>query len=341
MLSNFIVTFASLALARAATFDVSVGGPGILKFDPEFVTAARGDIVRFIFKQKNHTATQSTFENPCQAAQGGFDSGFVPVADSVVDDFPVAELTIDNTNPTWVYCKQGNHCQQGMVFAINPADRFAAFKAAATGGAASPPATSASSAQTGAVTVTVTETVTISAPAASATAPAASTKDHRVIVGGPGKLFYDPANITAQIGDTVTFEFRQKNHTVTASSFDAPCSPLSLTSPSGALGFDSGFVPVADSVTSSFPTYTIQVNDTRPIWAYCRQGNHCQQGMVFAVNAVESGPNNFDAFQTKARGNGSTGSANNSNSAIPLGSSNVRIAGTAIAFIGLVFGFVL
>ncbi|KAL4255742.1 hypothetical protein AB1N83_011229 [Pleurotus pulmonarius] len=63
------------AAAYAATFDVVVGGPGILKYNPEFVTAAPGDVVRFIFKQKNHTATQSTFANPCQPASGGFDSG--------------------------------------------------------------------------------------------------------------------------------------------------------------------------------------------------------------------------------------------------------------------------
>lgn len=33
--------------------------------------------------------------------------------------------------------------------------------------------------------------------------------------------------------------------------------------------------------------FTITVNDTKPIWAYCSQtnGNHCQQGMVHSINA--------------------------------------------------------
>jgi len=68
---------------------------------------------------------------------------------------------------------------------------------------------------------------------------------------------------------------------------------------------------LSHSVTT-FPTYTIQVNDTAPIWAYCRQATHCGAGMVFAVNAVESGPNNFAAFQAKAMQLNGTGTATSS-----------------------------
>lgn len=122
-----------------------------------------------------------------------------------------------------------------MVFAVNPGDKFAAFQAAATGGA--PPATtSAPSSTTTSATATIQPitTVTSSVPTPS------SGVDHKVVVGGPGLLTYSPSNITAQIGDTITFEFHQKNHTVTASSFDAPCRALSLTSTTGQVGFDSG-----------------------------------------------------------------------------------------------------
>jgi hypothetical protein len=55
--------------------------------------------------------------------------------------------------------------------------------------------------------------------------------------------------------------------------------------------------------TVDFPTFRIAVNDTTPIWAYCQQtmgGSHCGKGMVFSANAVESGPNNFAAFQALA-----------------------------------------
>ncbi|RDB21255.1 Programmed cell death protein 5 [Hypsizygus marmoreus] len=311
-------------MTDGATIDVIVGGPGILKYNPQFVNANPGDVVRFTFKQKNHTATQSTFESPCVRAPDGFDSGLyvaihflcpalaielndtnfsVPVADTQTNAFPVAQLQVVDNAPIWVYCRQGNHCQQGMVFAVNPDDKFAAFQAAATG--SSPPSTTAAS-PTAPEIVTVTATVTVSGQALTTTydsypgsaAPTTGLSvDHRIIVGGPGKLTYDPSNVTAQVGDTVTFEFHQKNHTVTASSFSAPCRALSLTS--GELGFDSGFMPVSASATE-FPSYTIDINDTNPIWAYCRQGNHCGQGMVFSINAIESGPNNFAAFKAKA-----------------------------------------
>lgn len=116
-----------------------------------------------------------------------------------------------------------------MVFAINPGDRFAAFKAAATG-------LNSSSSNASTFPPLANPTTTTAIPPASTSAAATN---HKVIVGGPGILAYQPSNITAQVGDTITFEFHEKNHTATASSFATPCRSLSLTSLSNA-GFDSG-----------------------------------------------------------------------------------------------------
>jgi plastocyanin len=297
----FCVALVALRAAHAATINVVVGGPGVLKFTPPFVNASAGDIVTFTFQQKNHTATQSTLQSPCVPKPGGFDSGFVPVAASVTSGFPVAQLTVTDTNPVWVYCRQTSHCQLGMVFAVNPGNEFAAFQAAAAGGA---PATSTLS-STAVATVTATATTSAGAPTSTGSV------DHKVVVGGAGVLAYNPSNITAQVGDTVTFEFHQVNHTVTQSSFNTPCRALSLTSTTGAVGFDSGFHPVASGATT-FPTYTITVNDTKPIWAYCRQGNHCGQGMVFSINSVETGSNTFAAFQALAKQQNGTSSSTTS-----------------------------
>jgi hypothetical protein len=55
-----------------------------------------------------------------------------------------------------------------------------------------------------------------------------------------------------------------QNHTVTQSSFADPCAKQDG-------GFDSGFMPVAANSTAMQPTYTVQVNDTKPIWVYCKQ----------------------------------------------------------------------
>ncbi|KAF8894505.1 hypothetical protein BD779DRAFT_1660486 [Infundibulicybe gibba] len=321
-LSTFALTLASLAsFARSVTIPVTVGGPGVLKFDPQFVTANPGDVVRFTFQQKNHTATQSTFAAPCSPAPAGFDSGYFPVADSVTDGFPVAELTIKDTTPVWVYCKQGTHCKAGMVFAVNPGTQFAAFQAAAMGG--TPPASSGSASAT---VASQSQTATTSAPSSSASAkPPLSAAN------------FSPSNITAQVGDTVTFEFRQKNHTVTSSTFASPCSPLASTD---AAAFDSGFLPVADGATT-FPTFVVQVKDTKPIWAYCRQSSHCSQGMVFSVNAVESGPNNFAAFLAKAKGSsGSTPPAGNGSSSGSSSTLSIRATSIVVSLI-TVLGLVL
>ncbi|KAJ3534462.1 hypothetical protein NM688_g7134 [Phlebia brevispora] len=332
------------------------GGPGILQFNPSTVTAAPGDTVTFVFQQSNHSATESTFENPCEMAPGGFDSGFIPVADdNTGGPFPAAQFTVEDTNPVWVYCRQADHCQQGMVFAINPGNQFPAFQAAAMG--TTLPASSATASATPAPSSSAPEItfssfaqppVTFSSvsqpsqtPTQSSAAPASSAStNHLVVVGGPNKLVFDPSNITAQVGDTVTFQFQQSNHTATQSTFEEPCNSLTQTSTSGQIGFDSGFMPVADNATI-FPTFTINVTDTAPIWAFCKQANHCGRGMVFAVNAIASGPDNFAAFQARAiqlNGtslNGSTSSNTTSGAARSMVAGGSGIAITIMAaFVG-------
>ncbi|KAH6668307.1 hypothetical protein B0J14DRAFT_641890 [Halenospora varia] len=102
----------------------------------------------------------------------------------------------------------------------------------------------------------------------------------KVAVGEGGSLRYTPNNITA------------KNHSVVQSSFANPCHPL-------AGGFFSSFVPTKNSPSGA--SFTVIVNDTRPIWFYCSQtsSSHCQSGMVGAINAPSTG-NTLEAFITLA-----------------------------------------
>ncbi|KAI0692992.1 Cupredoxin [Cerioporus squamosus] len=315
MLPLFALFGLVIPATRGADHQVTVGGIGILKYDPEFVNADPGDTVTFVFKQKNHTVTQSTLESPCVQAADGFDSGFVPVPDDQTGNFTIAQFTVPDTNPVWVYCRQANHCQQGMVFAINPGDKFDTFKSAAIGNVST-------TSSAGVVTVTATVTVngatqtttyatTTGAATTTASAPSSSsTSTHVVTVGTNGALAFSPDNLTANVGDTVTFRFASKNHTVTQSSFANPCTPLGESSANGLAGFDSGFMPVAADA-SDLPEFTITVNDTAPIWVYCKQTNpasHCKQGMVLAINAPATG-NTFDAFLANAKGTASAASA--------------------------------
>jgi len=138
---------------------------------------------------------------------------------------------------------------------------------------------------------------------------------HTVTVGGNGTLTYDPPFIQAAVRDTVKFVFAAKNHTISQSSFGNPCRKLQLTSTTGQVGFDSGFIPGA---TDGSATFSITVNDTQPIWAYCRQTGHCGQGMVFAINSDETSTDrNFASFQALAK------TINGTNAATPSGTGSV------------------
>ncbi len=105
---------------------------------------------------------------------------------------------------------------------------------------------------------------------------------HVVRVGAMnGSLAYYTNNIKAAVGDMVQFQFAPNNHTVTQSTFDAPCQPIAANS--NVTGIYSGFMPVSASSTTT-PTYTIMVKNTTPMWLYCSQGKHCQNGMTMVIN---------------------------------------------------------
>lgn len=149
-----------------------------------------------------------------------------------------------------------------QVFAVNPGDKFSAFQAAANGTANVSSVSSASASSTAATTtaavvvntaaptiVTVTATVTASGETitttygsypGSAAPTSGSSVSHLVTVGNGGTLTFTPSEISAQPGDTVTFQFMAKNHTATQSSFKDPCRSLTSTSTTGQVGFDSG-----------------------------------------------------------------------------------------------------
>jgi len=131
----------------------------------------------------------------------------------------------------------------------------------------------------------------VAVAAASVNAQAGTTV--KVTVGDGGVLQYSPNNLAVAVGTAVEFDFFPKNHTVTQSSFANPCHPLDG-------GFFSGFVPTKDSPSGT--SFTVIVNDTKPIWFYCGQttGNHCQAGMVGAINAPTSG-NTFEKFAALAK----------------------------------------
>ncbi|KAK2466752.1 hypothetical protein APHAL10511_001010 [Amanita phalloides] len=173
-------------------------------------------------------------------------------------------------------------------------------------------------------------------------ASAASAAQIAISVGANGTLAYSPSNITAAAGDVVLFTFAAKNHTVTQSTFPDPCVKASANA------IDSGFEPVANG-SATLPTFAVTVNDTKPLWFYCKQKNpvsHCHAGMVFAINAPANAT--FAQFQAAAENSttgGNTTSTSSSTAATPTKSSgalgrNGNAAGMLI-LAGLVAGITL
>ncbi|KAI8982840.1 Cupredoxin [Trametes punicea] len=148
--------------------------------------------------------------------------------------------------------------------------------------------------------------------------------DHIVQVGANGTLTYNPPFIQANNGDTIHFQFLSKNHTVTQSTFAAPCS--NITDANGQVtGVDSGFQFVPANATQ-FPVWSITVNNaSAPLWFFCRQANHCQSGMVFAVNPTQD--KSYDAFKANA-------AASNAVNGSPQTNTGNSTAGTAASASG-------
>jgi plastocyanin len=99
-----------------------------------------------------------------------------------------------------------------------------------------------------------------------------SAADHSVTVGGSDFAFH-PSSITAAKGDTVSFKIGSL-HSVHSGSFGSPCvqSGFSSGGPFSGSGFNSKL-------------FQVTINDTNPIYGFCGTPEHCQQGMVFAINA--------------------------------------------------------
>jgi plastocyanin len=114
---------------------VIVGGGADLRYKPPFINVKQGSIVHFDFLGKNHTLTESSFENPCKKLQGtDVDTDFNNFNPDDIPNLHPFDFTFANDKPRYFYCKQGNgtpngHCGKGMVFAVNvDAKRFQEFQ---------------------------------------------------------------------------------------------------------------------------------------------------------------------------------------------------------------------
>lgn len=168
-------------------------------------------------------------------------------------------------------------------------------------------------------------TVSTTAALAVPTAPANTAGFVNVNVGFQGKLVYSPANISAPVGTIVTFYFPSGlAHSVTQSSFAAPCTYLAASGNTSA-GFDSGLQTAVQ--------FSINITDNQPIWFHCKQVQHCGLGMVGSINAPATG-NTFAAFQSAALALGSSETTETDNGPVTggvHGAATAKPANTASA----------
>ncbi|KZV90081.1 hypothetical protein EXIGLDRAFT_720657 [Exidia glandulosa HHB12029] len=135
--------------------------------------------------------------------------------------------------------------------------------------------------------------------------PALSNNSFVVSVGDGGYAYTPNTIVGAKPGDTILFEFRKGNHTVTQTSFADPCSPF-INATTNTKGFDTGFMPFTEG-SNELPFFQLKIMSTEPIWIACLQANHCQSGMVMAINPTAD--KTFEQFRDAAQGKTGTSSA--------------------------------
>jgi len=145
-----------------------------------------------------------------------------------------------------------------------------------------------------------------------------------VIVGQNETLTFTPSSLSGvSLGDTVSFQFVSKNHSVVQSTFAGPCT---------AAGLSSGFQDVPNVAGPTFPTWSVQVlNATVPLWFFCSQitaiSTHCQDGMVFAINPTEA--KSFTAFQAAAIATNATSPAGENPSGTSASNAALSVIGSS------------
>ncbi|KAH8595961.1 hypothetical protein B0O99DRAFT_594253 [Bisporella sp. PMI_857] len=135
---------------------------------------------------------------------------------------------------------------------------------------------------------------------------------------------FTPNTVEAKIGDTVLFQFMSGNHSVTQSSFETPCEPLSG-------GADSNYMANINNKVVPTPEYSFRVATTSPQWFFSKQTGECGKGMTFALNPTNE--QSQAVFQAAAISQGSTSDTVSKSSKSDGGLSAGAKAGIAIAVI--------
>ncbi|KAA1476457.1 hypothetical protein DENSPDRAFT_785159 [Dentipellis sp. KUC8613] len=130
---------------------------------------------------------------------------------------------------------------------------------------------------------------------------------------GDASTVFQPQRISANLGDTVFFNFTLGNHTATQSTFDSPCIPAHDTNVT-INGFNSQFRDAGNGTAITIlavPMLPQNVNETMWFFDY----NTCGQGGVGVINDNETSTETLDGFVRNAiRLNGTDNNVTSSSS---------------------------
>ncbi|KAI4139353.1 MAG: hypothetical protein L6R39_006326 [Caloplaca ligustica] len=159
---------------------------------------------------------------------------------------------------------------------------------------------------------------------AGAATPSGHVKVHVVKVSNKkGSLTFEPKNLQVAAGHMVQFQFYPKSHSVVQSTFDQPCQPIQNNMPS-ASGFFSGFMPVKAGAEMK-PSYTIMVNDTKPICPAANQSRTIESFTALAKQATA----NLSPGQSASSASSSDGDSDGGSSSPGSSSSAMASSGSA------------
>ncbi|KAL1595656.1 hypothetical protein SLS60_009345 [Paraconiothyrium brasiliense] len=132
----------------------------------------------------------------------------------------------------------------------------------------------------------------------------------QVTVGTNNQFVFTPDTVVAQPGDMIAFNFVSQNHSVASSNANSPCTPEKnavfsdfqpVAAPAGAnanaaaaTGNGKGKAKKGKAKSNkrqagNTPMFMVPVTDNQPMYIYCSQAQHCQQGMVMVVNPPAAG----------------------------------------------------
>ncbi|KAF3107607.1 hypothetical protein TWF102_006988 [Orbilia oligospora] len=95
-------------------------------FVPNQVEATVGDVVQFMFLSPGHNIMETSLQFPCTPEIKGFESGLDTNPGRNFNNS--ISFTVTKLNPRYFACGQPEHCQSGMVFAVNAGElRFSQF----------------------------------------------------------------------------------------------------------------------------------------------------------------------------------------------------------------------